>query len=281
MSFGSKTPRGNPGSFDGGQFEYFDGDPSVDGLARPIGWRVGHADGTAAWDKTGPLDTDWTPVGGASGAPSGAGALIERSASFMPPGFAADFDDFTSNTLVDWSASGGIVNVTTRGPGVWSFPNTNFALLQKQSISVVNAAVTPWHLAGRIKFGTATAAGDREGMLLGTGAFSNFVAVGRYQAASATHFVFTLCKALAFTQVPSTVPIDTTNFHTVELWFDGTNVYGSVDDETPVLVGTAANCPAALALNPLHGVVVTGSDGGGGVAMFIDFAYTAAGRTAT
>jgi hypothetical protein len=39
-------------------------DPTISpGWARPLGWRVATADGLLAWDKTGPADTDWTPVG--------------------------------------------------------------------------------------------------------------------------------------------------------------------------------------------------------------------------
>jgi hypothetical protein len=50
-----------PGGFPWLFGEAFSGDPSVSpGLARPIGWEVRHPDGTAAWFKTGPLDTDWT-----------------------------------------------------------------------------------------------------------------------------------------------------------------------------------------------------------------------------
>lgn len=65
MSIGSIPPVGPGGDF-WYQGEAYDGDPTVaPGLARPIGWRVRMPDGTAAWDKVGPLDTDWSPVGGA------------------------------------------------------------------------------------------------------------------------------------------------------------------------------------------------------------------------
>lgn len=65
MSIGSIPPVGPGGDF-WYQGEAYDGDPTVPpGLARPIGWRVRKPDGTGAWDKIGPLDTDWAPVGGA------------------------------------------------------------------------------------------------------------------------------------------------------------------------------------------------------------------------
>lgn len=68
MGFGSQTPRAGIGSIDNDECEQFGLDPSIaPGLARPIGWRVRKPDGTGAWDKTGLLDTDWTPVGGGGG----------------------------------------------------------------------------------------------------------------------------------------------------------------------------------------------------------------------
>jgi hypothetical protein len=68
MGTGSQKPRGSQGSRDFEQDELFAGDPSVSpGLPRPEGWRVRMPDGAGAWDKTGPLDTDWTPVGPGGG----------------------------------------------------------------------------------------------------------------------------------------------------------------------------------------------------------------------
>ncbi len=61
MSAGGAFPGAGPGGLAWYQGEPFSGDPSVSpGLPRPIGWEVRHPDGTAAWFKTGPLDTDWT-----------------------------------------------------------------------------------------------------------------------------------------------------------------------------------------------------------------------------
>jgi hypothetical protein len=79
MAVGSSTGRGHRGSQDSYEWEQYGLDPSVSpGLARPRGWRVGLPDGTAAWDKTGPLDTDWTPVGAATPATAPA-TLVEKN----------------------------------------------------------------------------------------------------------------------------------------------------------------------------------------------------------
>jgi len=68
MGTGSSRGSGSQGSRDFEQDELFGGDPSIaPGLPRPEGWRVRMPDGSGAWDKTGPLDTDWTPVGGGGG----------------------------------------------------------------------------------------------------------------------------------------------------------------------------------------------------------------------
>lgn len=203
--------------------------------------------------------------------------LPARTEALLGVDFMFDFDDLGDNTLTDggWSPSAGIA-VSATIAHTWTFPNTNFSLLQKSPVVVANAATTKWHIAARMKFLTALAAGDRIGANLGTGAFTDMIEVGTHQATSGTKFVFSLGKANVFVRVASTITFDTTAFHTFEMWFDGTSVYGRVDNETPILVGLAANCPTALALVPIHGVVVTGS--GAGPVMAMDYVYTAAAR---
>jgi hypothetical protein len=64
MPRGSRPFHGGRGSVDYDDAEYFAGDPRIaPGLPRPIGWRVRAGDGSAAYDKYGPLDTNWVPVG--------------------------------------------------------------------------------------------------------------------------------------------------------------------------------------------------------------------------
>lgn len=74
MSTGSRSPVAHVGSRDFDEAEPFDGDPRIaPGLPRPVGWRVRTPDGTAAYDKVGPLDTDWVPVGESTSAAISAG----------------------------------------------------------------------------------------------------------------------------------------------------------------------------------------------------------------
>ncbi len=76
MAVGSSSGRGHRGSQDFYEWEQYGVDPSIaPGLARARGWRVGLPDGSQAWDKTGPADTDWTVVGAGGGGT--ANALIE------------------------------------------------------------------------------------------------------------------------------------------------------------------------------------------------------------
>jgi hypothetical protein len=64
MPRGSRPFHGGRGSVDYDDAELFSGDPRVaPGLPRPIGWRVRSGDGSSAYDKYGPLDTNWVPIG--------------------------------------------------------------------------------------------------------------------------------------------------------------------------------------------------------------------------
>jgi hypothetical protein len=100
------------------------------------------------------------------------------------------------------------------------------------------------------------------------------VFVGIRQTVSATKFVFSLIKATVVVNALSTVNIDT-NWHKLELWFNGTQVFGSVDGETPVLVGAAANCPT-VPMQERHGCDL---GAGAAVDQFYDYTYAAAART--
>jgi lysophospholipase L1-like esterase len=63
MSFGGGLPPAGPGGIIFAPYEQFDGDPRIaPGLPRKQGWRVLMPDGSAAYDKTGPADTDWCLV---------------------------------------------------------------------------------------------------------------------------------------------------------------------------------------------------------------------------
>lgn len=90
MSGGSQTPFGHVGSVDGTIPEAYGVNPSLaPGLPRPRGWRVALPDGTGAWDKTGPLDTDWSPVaagagGDVTGVAQGNGILVSSPGGPVP-----------------------------------------------------------------------------------------------------------------------------------------------------------------------------------------------------
>jgi hypothetical protein len=68
MSTAATTPHGTQTATDFQESELYAFDPRVaPGLPRPVGWRVRSPDGTQAYDKYGPNDTDWMPVGSAGG----------------------------------------------------------------------------------------------------------------------------------------------------------------------------------------------------------------------
>lgn len=79
-------------------------DPSVDGLPRPVGWRVQLADGSNAWDKTGTGDTDWTPVG----------SLIGVTKILAGTGIAVSPIGGTGNVTVSTTGGGGVTSLDTQ-----------------------------------------------------------------------------------------------------------------------------------------------------------------------
>lgn len=217
-----------------------------------------------------------SPVG-----PSTLDQLMARTASIIPAGdYMVDFDDLTGAVLAsNWTVGGSPANDLTHGPGVWTFPNTANTYLVKPTATVANGAATRWHAAARVRFPTALSAAERFSFgLCKDGALTDFAFAGTRQASSGTKFVFSVSKASSVINVLSTVSIDLTNFHVLEVWFDGTNVYGSVDNESPVLVTAAANVPTTV-LTPTHWLIATAN--AGGFSAYIDYLYSAAARTAT
>jgi hypothetical protein len=173
---GGTPPRGHQGGVDFWEFEEVGVDPSIaPGLPRAFGWRVGLADGTKAWDKTGPLDTDWTIVGGAggpfpgffAGAPSaigpdtpGASGLASRGDHTHPWNTVAtsaalgalDAATMVSGQLIWMTSRGAIFRLTQSALTVNSidvFAAFNKAGWQWLRIRVPNLqlqAVTAWHV---------------------------------------------------------------------------------------------------------------------------------------
>lgn len=223
-----------------------------------------------------------TAIGGSVGFGVGTdeAALLARSAAFMPSGWAYRFDDFIKASLgSDWNVNGTWASSAAKGPGVWSaLSNATTVIQQSASVTplVANPSVTPWHIGGRMQLVVAVAAGDIKGFALSTlTPATNSVAVGIRQTVSGTKFVFAAIKAGAVVTALSTVSIDT-NFHKMEIWFDGVSMWGSVDGESPVLVTTAANLPI-VGLMERHGAEAAS---GAAADQFFDYAYSAAGRTA-
>jgi hypothetical protein len=79
------VPPVGPGDVYQYQGELYNGDPRIaPGLARPIGWRTRVPDGTAAYDKFGPLDTNWVPVGTSSSGVATIAAAYAAGAANRP-----------------------------------------------------------------------------------------------------------------------------------------------------------------------------------------------------
>jgi hypothetical protein len=101
MGRGSGPPRAGVGGRDAEQDEFFGADPRIaPGLPRPIGWRVRMPDGTAAYDKFGPLDTDWVPVG-----TGGSGGVTQIIAG--------------DNITISPSGGTGVVTINDKGIAAW------------------------------------------------------------------------------------------------------------------------------------------------------------------
>lgn len=206
--------------------------------------------------------------------------ILERSRRIMGADFGFNFDDLEDQTLARWSAVGGaIAGDATHGFGVWTFVNTNTTIIFKSGpFVVVNPRVTPWHIAGRMRLATAPGAGEIKAVTLDNNTANGSMRVGLIGPTSTTKFVFAITdQAGTLVTALSSVNLDTTNFHTVELWCDGVNVYGSVDGETPVLVCPAAGCPNN-ACGERTGVILAA---GAALGLYVDYVYAAAARTAT
>lgn len=236
------------------------------------------------WQVSNDGGVTWTSLSGSGFAPgTDVAALTVRSASIMGANsWAFEFDDLITTALTsNWNVAGTWAYSTTKGPGVWTATSTSPAVLARSGGTVpliVNPASTPWHIGGRMMHVVALQAADQKGICIGTIVpNTNGCGAGIRQGVSAAKYVFWATKAGALVSALSTVSIDTTNFHKLELWFDGVNMYGSVDNETPVLVTAAANLPAT-AIGERHGVEV---GTGVGVDQFFDYFYCAAARTAT
>lgn len=201
-----------------------------------------------------------------------------RSKSFMSADFSANFDDFDYNAVTAlWAINGAPAISNVYGGGIVAFPAANAVLIAKSSGGVIkNPAATKWHLGGRMLLTAAMAASDIKQIALHDGAGTNMVSAGILQATSAVKYVFRAIKAGATVTALSTVSVDLL-FHVIEIWFDGLNMYGSIDGETPVLVTSAANLPT-VTLFERHGNEQWVS--GAGI-LYLDVAYAACDRLAS
>lgn len=221
---------------------------------------------------------NWTAAGAIAGYSQD--LLAARTSQLLGGAlFTANYDELAQQTLLGWSVAGGAIAGDLTHPTTWSFVNTNTTIMFKAaSPTVVLPQTTPWHIAGRIKFVTAIGAGEVKAVSLDNNTANGSVRVGLNGPVSTVKFCFTLTTnaGVAVTAL-STVNLDITNFHVVELWFDGVNVWGSVDGEAPVLVGVAANLPSSACFERTGVFAAAGA----AVGMFVDFTYAAAQRTAT
>lgn len=256
----------NPGYVSGP--EIFADETGLSMLQRKSGQLQKSDDGGATWSGFGAI-SGWNQD-----------TLLARSSLiFSGNPFTASFDDLVQATLLGWSVAGGAIAADLTHASSYSFVNTNTTIMFKAgSPVVVLPQTTPWHLAGRIKFVTAIGAGEVKCVTLDNNTANGSVRVGLNGPVSTVKFCFTLTTSagVAVTAL-STVNLDITNMHIVEVWMDASlNVWGSVDGEAPVLVGVAANLPNN-ACYERTGVIAAA---GAAVGMFCDFVYAASQRTA-
>jgi len=203
MSTGSQGPRGHVGSKDYNQGEPYGTDPSVaPGLPRPIGWRVLLPDGLGAWDKFGPNDTDWTPVGTSSGGTgvtsinthTGAGTIDSTSSALVVTTsvpVAGTFKvDLSQVAVADWTvglcrvyavdgvngndANKGYADPATSSAGDYAIACAAAGAVAKKTVAGL-AAIWPRDGAGRtveVVFAAGTYAGAPSDFLKGTSGYS-------------------------------------------------------------------------------------------------------------
>lgn len=130
--------------------------------------------------------------------------------------------------------------------------------------SFVMADENPWYIAGR--FGAPIRGTDTAWLAFGgveqgaTGSFALSVyAVCGYTPGSATHWSAQWHDGINTQNLVSTVALDAL-FHNFEMWFDGTNVFLSVDGETPITAVATAMTVTGLLDAIVH---IRDNDGGG------------------
>jgi hypothetical protein len=142
---------------------------------------------------------------------------------------------------------------------------SNDALFVYQGCSLSAQFTAKWHLGGSGYWkGTVAATEIRALMFADSSVAANIrnqmIGVGIFQDVSATKFSFRVARAGVVVSALSTISISTA-FHKIEIWSDGSSVFGSVDGETPVLVTAApgADLPAGN-LSQWHANIEGGGD---------------------
>lgn len=179
-----------------------------------------------------------------------------------------DFGSFGTSPFGRWGKSGNAVasqdtpySTCVKMPGgVLS----NDAIFVYAGCCLQAQRTAKWHLGGSGYWkGSVAATEIRALMFVNSSVAANIrnlmIGVGVFQDVSGTKFSFRIADGGVVVSALSTRNIDT-NFHKVELWFDGGSVWGSVDNEAPVLVtATATDMPMGN-LSQWHASIQGGGD---------------------
>lgn len=209
--------------------------------------------------------------------------ISARAASFFGGGdiqtFVENFEGASVQGFLLLTAAGGAgasFGVRSVYGGVWRGTTgvTNGGIFYMYSAHIVQSTVaSKWYMAARLKLINPIDAVTKLTVLGLADGSSREISLGAYGSSitggSATKWVCCYDGAAgpAAAQIGiSTRSIDTTNWHTFELWSDGTSIFFSVDSETPVKT-TAANTAAGRGI--YHGC--THSTGGNNYIADIDW----------
>jgi hypothetical protein len=171
--------------------------------------------------------------------------LSRVSSKFGATMFTFDFDDFVDDviglkyTVVAFGNLPTIAGTGFRG-GVCKLQHNTSILAKENNKILLTPRTIKWAIGGRALMDGTIVANERRAFTFtdtaGQTTATNTISVGMHQSVSATKFSFRLLTAGVTTTAVSTINWDSTTFHNMWTWYDGTSVFGQIDNEPPVLV---------------------------------------------
>lgn len=183
------------------------------------------------------LDSKGRVTAVATGTPTGGGSANDWFGKYIARGItkagltaqqiSTHQDDFAGLTKLGWSPSPSAV--TAQIGGVVSMPGS---AVYAKTPNTIAKADSLWYLAVRVAYNLAAISSSLLHAGIVDSGSTKICAVG-IDKSHGGNYILRITDGIGQQYIDSTIAIDTV-FHDVEAWYDGTNLYLSVDNETPV-----------------------------------------------